>query len=838
MVPNRPNDPNFRWEDVFNYSDTSTKTNKLIPATSSVFILPKGSLLFSYDNLFGGKNEATFRNLSDADKNAIMIQQMTRLSMADGFSWNETSKRYEVQSGRTMATLKYFYPTPYSGLGVQGVNVLFNCCWVVMTTCDISIAETISSVSCDAVALDPMAYDNYFTNGTLPTIYKSDKASLKDPNIQHRRNTPLQFPQKTYQDFKFYNCDKIPPNLTVRPGKPYDSCLQHDYSETMLVSGLKTIAGPDSIISFNNMLLKPIFNVNNLSENINNTNLNTTFSAFIATKQANIALKNTPFNNVIINLSDWSVLNTSFFLSDRFYYTNDANPTKIAYLNYSLPEYAINPFGFNQLDNRIMWNKDGLQDIDNISEIYSFPYDQWGIYLKGGLRNEWIKDNTKIPRDTPFEGVFKNCKLVPVGLLLASNESNAYSFINFRNLLYDYNSMVNDITIRLQPNASQGLSIPTYVQHPNVQNEILLNQPRIRSFYISSLMYFDSFYTNTLAYNTLKKLFYTTLKPKDFPVGFRKTVHFYKWNTTANTVVPFDSPLLHFTSILYNDSNIFGFVKTCFVKDLIQTYLAVKYRHLKYNKGIFLLNDNFYTLFFKFSENLLPFFNVGNIYENLTISSSNISDFFVCLNSDIFDDTLENFDKEDRYFPNVNFTPLFPLPETYDENNVTIDTINNKSDTLISYFYRRLYIMMWLDKNDIFQWNSCTKITFIFMLLVYVSEYSKIPFIDFQHEVLVPAGFNILYNDVDKNNNTHMNVYANDDIFDKLLSKWNISGQKQFKSICDTTQAVSGGKKSNKSKSTKRKSNKSKSNKRKSNKSNKSKSNKSNKRKSNKKKKQ
>ena len=783
-VPYRPNQPEFRWEDIFNYSDTSYSLNSRTPATSSTFVLPKGSLLFSYDNLFGGRSEVDFKKLSEEDKTAIMIQQMTRLSMADGFSWDEKSKRYQVNSARTMATLKYFYPTPYGGLGVQNFSDNFNCCWVVMTTCDICVAETISAVSNDLV--DMKIYDAYFQDGvSLSNI--AAKPHLKDPNIQHRRNGPILSPTD-YYDFKFLNCGNIDEEITVRRGNMYDICLEYQYSEDMLLSGVKAIAGADSIIAFNENLLKPIYDAKKISENITNNCLNTKFSAFVALQEANIALKNVNVNGTVLKLNDLAFLNTAFFLSDRFYATNEMNPTNITRLNYSIPEYALNPFGYDHMNNHYLWAS--LKDPYVVSDTYTFPYDQWGIYLKGGIRKDWIKKGVYNPQmplpETDFTGVFENCKLVPIGLILSSSENNPYTFINFRNLKYDYESSVRYITKTM---VDSKLSDIYPIKAPDRDTEaIKKNRHRLRSFYISSLMYFNSFEPNTLGYNSLKKLFYTTLNKDE---GFDKKVKCYNWDTSMNKIVPFHAPLLNFSCVPYNSSNIYGFINACIIKDLIQTYLAVKYRHLKYNKGVYVLTEQFYKLFFDYKTNLMAL--VTTVYADVRIDSSELKSFLLFTDDDLFDGVQEYFKPNDCYLPSVNFSPLFPL----DPQDKKMDTINDKVDTIVSYFYRRFCIMFWLDTNDASGWSSCVQISIIFFIMIYVAENSNIALLNYQHSVLVPAGFDISSNDVKQ---TKDKIYENDDIIDKNASSWDMQ-MKKFKSTCNSLEAVSGSKRPEKSRS-------------------------------------
>ena len=781
-IPNRPNHPEFRWEDIFNYSDTSSSLDSdRIPATSSVFVLPKGSLLFSYDNLFGGKSEVEFKKLSDLDKTAIMIQQMIRLSMADSFSWDEKSKRYEIKSARTMATLKYFYPTPYGGLGVHQFSDNFNCCWVVMTTCDICVAETISAVSSDLVKFDMKRYDAYFQDG-ISTSNIATKPYLKDANIQHRRNGPLVTGYKNYYDFKFLNCGNIPDDITVRPGNSYDICLEYEYSEKMVLSGTKGIAGSDSIVAFNENLLKPIYNVKDITDNIEDHCVNTRFSAFVALQEANIALKTVKVNETILKLNDLAYLNTAFFLSDRFYATNEGNPTNITRLNYSIPEYALNPFGYDQINNHYIWGSHN--DPYAISDTYIFPYDQWGVYLKGGIQKDWIKKTVYTP-ETPlpemnFTGIFKNCKLVPIGLILSSSENDPYTFINFKNLKYDYDDSIKYVTEILKPESNK-IIFPIKLQNKDTDT-IEKNRHRIRSFYISSLMYFNSFESNTLGFNSLKKLFYATLNKDE---GFDKKVKCYNWDTSLNKIASFHAPLLNYSCVPYDSSNIYGFINACIIKDLIQTYLAVKYRHLKYNKGIYTFTDDFNELFFNFNPNLISVVNAE--YADVKVESTYLKNFLLYVDKDLFDNVRNFFKPNDCFLPSVNFSPLFPLPSDHDDNNIKIDTISDNIDTIISYFHRRFCIMFWFDKNETTGWSSCTQISLVFLIMVYVAEYSKKPLFNFQHSVLVPAGFDILSNDIIK---TKDKIYENDDIIDKEASEWDMTHTQKFKSFCNSLTAV------------------------------------------------
>jgi len=785
-IPYRPNHPEFRWEDIFNYSDTSDAKDSRTPATSSVFVLPKGSLLFSYDNLFGGQSEEEFIKLSELDKTAIMMQQMTRLSLADSFSWNKTSKRFEVKSARTMATLKYFYPTPYGGLGVQTFGDMYNCCWVVMTTCDICVAEPISAVSSDLVKLDKKTYDAYFQDG-VSTSLLATKPYLKDANIQHRRFRPLH--TNNYYDFKFLDCNTIPNALTARIGNGYDVCLDYAYSEAMLLSGVKGIAGSDSIISLNEKLLKPIYDVKNMTENIEHNSLNKNFNAFVALQEAKIALQHVDMNGTIFKQDDLAFLNTAFFLSDRSY--DDKYLTR---LNISIPEYSLNPFGNDHIRNHKLWANN-----DDVSDTYTFPYDQWGIYLRGGIQKDWIQTNTPIPEKS-FMGVFKNCKIIPIGVLLSSSETDPYRFINFKNLKFKYRKGIKTVTQLLQP-TKISFPIKTFYEEPRAFRNIEQidpkakqnNEHRIRSFYISSLEFFNSFENKTVWFNSLKKLFFIKLNHE----GFDKNVACYNWDTTLNKIKPFNAPLLNYSCIPYS-SNISGFIKACIIKDLIQTYLAVKYRHLKYNKGIYNLTDKFHALFFD-KANLMKL--VNDNFADVKIESTLMKDWLMFINNDLFDDVHDFFQPIDCYLPNVNFSALFPLPIDHNDDNTNIDTVNDNVDTVICYFYRRFFIMFLLEKSKLSDWSSCTQISLVFLVMIYVAENSKIALLDFQHSVLVPAGFDIFNNDIE---NTHNEVYKNDLIIDKLTSNWTT---KQFKSTRLTSRSSSKTKSRKSRKS--RKSNKS-----------------------------
>jgi len=125
--PSRPGNPRFRWEDIFNYSDASpVEGNGTTGAVSSSVVIPKGTLLFSYDNIFNREPEGNFRNRTRLNKTAILLQQMTRICMAQThFQWNlERDNRdggyFSTSIGRSDSKYKYFYPTPFAGLGVGG----------------------------------------------------------------------------------------------------------------------------------------------------------------------------------------------------------------------------------------------------------------------------------------------------------------------------------------------------------------------------------------------------------------------------------------------------------------------------------------------------------------------------------------------------------------------------------------------------------------------------------------------------------------------------------------------------------------------------------------------
>jgi len=877
--PSRPGNPRFRWEDIYNYSDASPGGIGTTGAVSSSVVIPKGTLLFSYDNIFNREPEGDFRNRTPLNKTAILLQQMTRICMAQThFQWNlehygGDGGYFSTSIGRSESKYKYFYPTPFAGLGVGGFGHNYNCCWVCITTCDITLSEPMSTVSNDLSQFTNANrltlqghFRTYFRNGRLPPDFQGNPQRFKDYNIQHRRQTPE---NPLYVDRKFLQCDQMPAGFVSHRGNDYDACNDYRYADKLGISGVKSIAQLDTIFQIHNQV-KPIGWRDDNNNEITDTMPNLPITdALRVMGEAKIALQNTPLLNQnqanpqqTVNLQDFSLVNVLFCESDRrLDNRNTVAPHRNeCRINFTVPEITMGVFGDSSKEARGRFpgaNRNG------VSRVITFPYNNWINYLTGGDNFCSRFDSPgygalsihgppgaviQIPSDTRpplpvypyaaplpacpaadvianYRGIERHLKVMPIGLIMCTTGN--YGFVNLYPNVGNFIPGVNGVQAALTPGAAilhplgAGLGLQ---QHQDA---------RYRSIYFSSILYLGSFPSGTISYNTIKKMLHLNFGEN---IGYQKTSQLFIYNTATNQLAQQQNyALLRAFDYTYrapaqlNAINLAGSLnrmfKIGFIADLFQSYLTVKYRHLKYNKGVYCLNnrirnffnvtrlrDRYYAQGQWFVGTVFRQINPRNVYEALG-QINNAYDIFQDVRNEFFNEAENNYLK--RFFtPNPKFSPIFCMPVDYNQFPIYEDFDTdakgpNAHSTPLYYFYRKLLLMCQgnLDTRNIVNWTVYTRILYVFVAFILTFE-ARDPaqnqgnpndtnFLDFQDIIYVPAGFNYESNEINNaaNGPVKQAVYAaaqNGDgvIFERntyrptLDAAYDDASQKLFRNNC------------------------------------------------------
>ena len=849
--PWRPGNPRFRWEDIYNYSDLSPPPGgDRIASSSESCVLPKGTLLFSYHKLYGNITEAEFIQQPAATRCGILLQQVSQLCLSQYIMYVNNGPQPGYFTIRTCSednSPNYFYPTPYGGLGVQGLADRYNYCAVVATTCDIVVSQPCSNISLDAVNFSPginlatkqQQYARYFEVGTLPQVTADGHVVYKDPFIQHRNMNP---PDGNYRDLKFIRSGDVgrgPPLTACRPSSfGGDTTNTTRYVRQMLISGVKAIEPIDSLYVLANNVGKPTYyNQTLILTDTVTVNLGST--AHFAARDAARCLPQTPLLNLrpnnqgpmYINLKNYALVNDIFCEQDRF-------GERIAGM---IQSYAIPPYGADTFINRTFWPNDVPNGTGvTPSRILNCPYGRWINYITGGNQlcltppaaNQNCQPNQAI--NTP-NAAGQYLKVMPLGLIMPTTGN--YVFINF----FGGAQIIPQTLNIAQQNIYQGIN-----QHPNGNNAA--HDARVRSFYVSSIMFFSSFENETLAYNSIKKVLHLNLGGQQ---GFGKNSRLFAYNTNNNsTSYSQEWPILRlfdcnlkFTqagvqTFNYSSDALTRMFKVSFMCDLFQTYLSVRYRHLKYNKGVYLLNTRINSLFN--IQTLRTFFapntNPPALCDGMQLAQVNPGLIYTALGqieNDIFNNIQNEFPiqgNDMRFFtPNPSFSPFYRTnyagnPQTY-LNSDTIQPTRVHS-TPLYYFYRKLVLMISVDGNNIANWTVYTKMLYCFVAFLLTFDKHNDPdvnFLNFQNRIYVPCGFNYNSNIINNNinDNATRTVYnggANGDEVEFRLNTYviNQNGQNPpnlVRANCEGNlqvwqQGFHGGKKLSKRKNSKRKNSK------------------------------
>jgi hypothetical protein len=759
-------DPNmFKYEDIFNYSDINPAT----PADqggfisqSTTFILPKGTLLFSYDNIFEGRNnENTFRGMSDNEKNGILLQQLFRMFASDYFTYDRLTNRFMVKSAKTSCRYKYFYTTPFNGLGVEGRSQNFNCCWVVTTCCDIAVSELISGVSNDVgnFANNSLQMNHYFTSigsDTIPLNFQSDKSNLKDQNICHGQgNNIIPINGKNIPNYKKKNCADIDMNSTLAVDT---HCYNQEYLKNMGITGIKCIVDIDSIMTIRNVskpnnVLLPSGNYL-YTEDMPVINLT---PALQASRDATENLWNIPTpTGPGLNLSYYPLFNITASLTDR-YYTNVNNNN----ITVSLPEYALDPFGPTHVDFRRMFHHPNDEMIRSFK--YSFqanPVDLNG-YLGIGTR-PGAHDWTRVPEppqqdpgvlEPPIVPVLPNqatltnvnfsalryAKYLVIGVFFSCRDINANNYIPFYTTPQNQNAthMINIIN---QP----GQNRPFLLNDPNLNLDQNRKIQRIQSFHLGVNRSLKNLHdTWSLRYDLIKKI---------YRISTQLNIRTVSYDTSVVTGdLRIDDFIVNNHSVLYyNPEN--KFYANCVIKSLLYNFLAFRLRHLKYNKGLFDLDAGFFT-------NFITAVNVPNsIFRNYSVNYDNITVTLldILTNPRVVSAFNFYFDAGEiqeyvnhTYIPSTNYMAVqsLPRPPPQDFDNYL------GADVCSSYEYciRRFFMLLKINNKNLTNiqtWNINTILYFLFAAMVLGHTHGQRPMFTYRNRVLIPPEYHPKYDNI------------------------------------------------------------------------------------------
>lgn len=834
--PWRPGNPRFRWEDIYNYSDLSPPPGgQEGAATSDSFVLPKGTLLFTYFRMYD--NEGGFLAMSHATRCGTILEKISRAALAQSIRYIPAGQQpgyFEIGTCGQDNGPSYFYPTPYGGLGVAGLADPYNACMVVATTCDIVVSQPSSVISLDAVNFSPgtnlaarqQQYARYFEVGTLPQVTVDGHVIYKDPNIQHRNRDA----GNGYNDLKFPESNTLA-NVCIPAPWGGDIVNLPRYATQMAISGIKSVEPIDALYRLYANIGKPAIYTNANLTLTDTVTITQGALAYRAAQDAARVLPQTPLLNyqttqgpANIDLKNFALINDIFCEFDR------SGEDISGYM----ANYAILKFGNDTLINRNAWPNQGQQP----SRVLKCPYGRWINYIIGGnqLCFNAPVNNACQPGDginTP-NAAATNLKVMPIGLIMATTGN--YKFFNF----FGQPAAV----IPQQVNQIVNLAGPN-VFPQNYNLNPAQRDARVRSFYVSSIAFFASFANNSLAYNAVKKLLHLNLAGQQ---GFGKNSRLFIYNTTNNTtsysqewpILRLFDCNLRFTqagqgNFAFFENALTRMFKVSFMYDLFQTYLSVRYRHLKYNKGIYMLNERINSLFD--IQTLQTFFapntNPPSLCTGMQMAQVNPGLIYTALGeiqNNLFTDIQNEFPIQGngrRFFtPNPSFSPMYRTnyagnPQTY-LNSDTIQPTRVHS-TPLYYFYRKLVLMISVDGNNIANWTVYTKMLYCFVAFLVTFDKHNDPdvnFLEFQDKIYVPNGFNynanIINNDI--NNHTTRTVYnggANGDEVEFRLGAYvtNVNANNPpnlVRTNCGGNlqiwqQGFNGGKKLSKRKSNKRK---------------------------------
>jgi hypothetical protein len=729
-------------------------------ATSDSFVLPKGTLLFTYFRMYD--DEPGFLAMSRATRCGTILQQISRAALSQSIRYIPAGQQpgyFEIRTCGEDNGPSYFYPTPYGGLGVAGLHPRYNACMVVATTCDIVVSQPSSVISLDAVNFSPgdnlvarrQQYERYFQVGTLPQVTVDGHIVYKDPFIQHRNNMP---PDINYRDLKFPYSGTLT-NACIPAPQGQDIVNLPRYAIQMAISGIKSLEPIDALYVLYNNIGKPAIYTNaNLTLN-DTVTINLGTSSLRAARDAARVLPQTPLLNYQIpqgpanvNLKNFALINDIFCEFDR---SGEA-------ISGVMANYAILKFGNDTLINRNAWPNPGQQP----SRVLNCPYGRWINYITGGNQlcfnapvNNTCQPGPNQAINTP-NAAATNLKIMPIGLIMAT--TGQYRFFNFFGQpATAIPNQVNQIAFQAGPNV-----FPQDINLNQAQRDA-----RIRSFYVSSIYFFASLGNNTMAYNAIKKLLHLNLAGQQ---GFGRNSRLFDYNTNNNrTTYTQEWPRLRlfdcnlrFTqagqgNFAFFENALTRMFKVSFMYDLCQTYLSVRYRHLKYNKGIYILNERINSLFN--ITNLRAYFVPGANPPSLCagmqmaqIATPIIYNALGQIEHNLFADIQGEFPIQGNnmriFTPNPTFSPLYRatyvgIPPSY----LNSDTINpaRVHSTPLYYFYRRLVLMINVDGNVIANWTVYTKMLYCFVAFLLTFDRHNDPdvnFLVFQNRIMVPAGFN------------------------------------------------------------------------------------------------
>jgi hypothetical protein len=696
---NRPDNPNFRWEDIYDYKDSSHPVNGTT-AVSNTFTIPAGTLLFRYFNIIKARSVgvtrpsattedfASFNTNFDKDKRAYIYRNIVRnIGTMDTMEYNGNDT---YTTGFTKDKKSYFfcYTTPNAGFGVQSHNIHFNAYMVYMTTVDLCIANPMSTISDDVILFaDNPSIHNYVNSGILPPEPHIDGSSnLKDKKIRHRNEPAV---NTNYVDLKFKKCNdpSVDPfgnrgkiGESCFEGASVDVCLTRNYVNQCNMSGQKSVAGPDSLFIFNT----------DKATDVSMLTVETEAHKAQRTKMNNSA-------NVVktVATTDYLCLN-----SDRKRTTTNSS-IFLNCVNVTPAELAIIPLGNHTTT--------AFDEADNATTVTS----SCKTY-----ENKTIADiSALIIKASP------HLVMLPIGIGLTTSTDNFMSFVPILNVR----------------------TIPTITQSANIPYTPMAVLPLTKMLASNTRMFIHLM--DSLAYNVQKQLFYLRINDQ----GHNKPYECNSIDLVTNVDTPYHGIM---KSIPLNKVpgeltylTLTDFINKCFVHRILAYAITVSKRHLIFNKCIYRLNAN-WTAFCDGSVEPDMFQEVGNdLICGHTINQ--LHTWFQTYtparaNPEIYNAILTDA-MTHTFIPDPCFTAMFP-PDTTNTTDSTLgnDTYKNGNDYTVSQWMSRFTSMLFtLETGDYTTWSPQLIFMMRFTAFLKYCDTNDISIFDLESPVLlVPTGIN------------------------------------------------------------------------------------------------
>ena len=658
----RPNNPLYRWEDIYNYSDISTPVAPGFAPRSNSIVIPKGTLFFRYFSIYDARDQnvyndnhagqthdyASWNAGTDVDKQAYLIQNILRQCSCETLFYTGPNAvggqpKWTVSYSRDRRSLRYTYATPLSGFGVSTYNEDFNTCVVFVTSCDMTLANPQSTISDDVVNIGPIhtnvnkiqIYQNYFTrfNFNPLTTLINGCYTYKDRQIQHRRTPPFQ--QGYNADNKFPLCSSGEAGASCFPAAGHDICATPNYVRQFGIAGVKATAGPDSLYKTNNQ--------NPANGDINRIEVTCDDTSPLIHKK-NMFRSTIPGMAQHDKMSLINVCN-SFIESDRKYDVIDRSK-----VNTTPSEYGIMPCG----------DKTNLMFDDVVQAL-------------NGFRHATTTPTCFVMKDIDFATLHQSTltqhlSLVPLGLCMSTNTAHGtwIPFVNLNNIL---NIAINH-GINNAPN--------DYIEDVD-----MVDQPITINLY-NSIQNCLEYFRPCMVYNVAKKMFGLNITN----IGHDK--HFIcNGIDIRDPQIPqqnINYAMSRIHSNLFPDT--YSFFRACFMRRIMCWHISVLTRHFKYNKIEYRFTQDAKDYFN--NRHYIPFYAAGGVgqhirfgWNDLTGGNPLVNDMFLDLTADINPHpiaimrwSMDNGICE----PDPTFTALFPT------NNIGLnvpDNVRLNTDTVI-----------------------------------------------------------------------------------------------------------------------------------------------------------